>query len=85
MKCTVLLVLCVIKLWKCDFLALFMRRFFPKRECTLDTKLRSIHHFKGLNKSDVQVRLIHAKLWYLISLKDSRVDPVYICLFFDEH
>ena len=39
------------------FLALFMRSLFPtiipKRGCALYTKLRSIHHFKGLDKGCV--------------------------------
>ena len=39
------------------FLVLFMRRWFPtiisKRGCALYTKLRSIHHFKGLDKGCV--------------------------------
>ena len=39
------------------FLALFMRSWYPtiipKRGCALYTKLRSIHHFKGLDKGCV--------------------------------
>ena len=39
------------------FLALFMRSLYPtiipKRGCALYTKLRSIHHFKGLDKGCV--------------------------------